>query len=81
LNKAVAIYALELLEKFIRNNSHDFCKFIENNELYKLELSEENLLDGFKCWSYYSNFGGSLLYSDDIARRTCSPSEFKKTNN
>lgn len=59
-------------------------------ELYAEELMEncgndyptkERLLNGASSWREYSYDGSSLIYDEDIARRTCSPSELKKTRN
>ena len=56
-------------------------------ELYIEEILEnigdrpvtlENALNGAKDWSHYSWSGCSLAYDADIAKRVCSPSEYKK---
>lgn len=64
-DKAVTIYALELLEDFSDDE----------------EVTKENLLNGAKDWYQYSWGGCSLIYNSDIAERVCTPSELKKRNN
>lgn len=68
-NKAVTTYALELVEEF------------EENYGYTEEITEKKLLNGTRDWNQYSWGGCSLIYDCDIAERTCSPSELKKTCN
>ena len=62
-NKAINTYALELLED------------ITDDE----EVTRERLLNGANDWKQYSWGGSSLIYDCDIAERTCTPSELKKT--
>lgn len=64
-DKAVTMYALELLDD------------IANDE----EVTKNILLNGAEDWKQYSWGGSSLIYDCDIAERTCSPSELKKTHN
>lgn len=57
-------------------------------KLYALELVEgvddgqtvtrEALLNGASSWSEYSKGGCSLILDGDIARRLCTPSEYKR---
>lgn len=68
-DKAVTIYALELVEDFIEN--------YPDNE----EVTKEKLLNGASDWKQYSWGGSSLIYDYDIAKRVCTPSELKKTRN
>jgi len=42
--------------------------------------TEEELLNGASNWKQYSWGGSALLYDGDIAKRLCSPSELRKTN-
>ncbi len=64
-NKAVTIYALELLEELADDE----------------EVTKERLLNGASDWNQYSWGGSSLIYDYDIAERVCTPSELKKTRN
>lgn len=41
---------------------------------------EKTLLNGAENWSAYSWGGSALIYNEDIAKRLCSPSEYRKTN-
>lgn len=42
-------------------------------------ITEKELLNGAKDWNQFSWGGCSLAYDHQIARRLCSPSELKKT--
>ena len=42
---------------------------------------EKYMLNGASNWKQYSNGGSALIYNVDIAKRLCSPSELKKTDN
>ena len=61
--KGIEIYAQELQEFLAENN---------------LETTKENMLNGARTWSEYSNGGSSLIFDADIAERLCSPSELKR---
>lgn len=68
--KAVLLYAYELVEGLeVEEIPQDF------NERKAL------FLNGASDWSQYSWGGSSLIYDCDIAERTCTPSELKKTRN
>lgn len=69
-DRAINEYALELLEEYENNYGSDACA-----------PSETDLLNGAPNWKEYSWGGCSLIYDGDIAQRTCSPSELKKTRN
>ena len=67
-DRAINAYALELLEEYENNYGANACA-----------PCEKDLLNGANDWSQYSWGGCSLIYNGDIAERTCSPSELKKT--
>jgi hypothetical protein len=69
-DKAVKAYALELIEEMDGNQ-----------EFYGSPADKKELLNGADSWHQYSWGGCSLIYDGDIAARTCSPSELKKTKN
>lgn len=69
-DRAINEYALELLEEYENNYSADACA-----------PCETDLLNGARNWKEYSWGGCSLIYNGDIAERTCTPSELKKTRN
>lgn len=73
-DKAVNEYALELLETLEENHGAD-------HEFSGSPADEKELLNGADTWSQYSWGGCSLIYDEDIAKRTCTPSELKKTKN
>lgn len=71
-NKAVTLYALDLLE--------DVQEGADNMERMPLDGAELErwALNGASCWEQYSNGGCSLCYNADIAARVCTPSELKR---
>ena len=77
-DKGVTVYALELVKKL--NNQIDDGYFDEI-DLSNIKKVQKALLDGAKDWRQYSWGGCSLVYSGDIAKRLCCPSELKKTHN
>ena len=64
--KGVNQYAIELTE------------FLEDE---KLEINEENMLNGANNWRNYSYGGYTLIYDEDIAKRLCNNTELKITKN
>lgn len=67
-DKAVTLYAYELVESFeVEELPEDFAEF------------KALMLNGADDWNQYSWGGSSLIYDCDIAERTCTPSELKKT--
>ena len=75
-DKAVKVYAQELLEDLGGAISGGY--FPEENISDRAALKAQ-MLNGASDWSQYSYGGCSLIYDGDIAERTCSPSEFKKS--
>ena len=73
-SKGVKAYALELLDQFEENND-------AGTEFYGSPANRKELLNGAQDWNQYSWGGCALIYNSDIAERTCSPSELKKTKN
>lgn len=73
-NKAVTLYALDLLD--------DVQEGADNMERLPLDGAELErwALNGASCWEQYNNGGCSLCYNADIAARVCTPSELKRTN-
>lgn len=73
-NKAVTLYALDLLD--------DVQEGADNMERLPLDGAELErwALNGASCWEQYSNGGCSICYDADIASRVCTPSELKRTN-
>ena len=72
-NKAVTLYALDLLD--------DVQEGADNMERLPLDGAELErwALNGASCWEQYSNGGCSICYNADIAARVCTPSELKRT--
>lgn len=71
-NKAVTLYALDLLD--------DVQEGADNMERLPLDGAEleQWALNGANCWEQYSNGGCSLCYDGQIAERVCTPSELKR---
>ena len=71
-NKAVTLYALDLLD--------DVQEGANNMERLPLDGAELERwsLNGASCWEQYSNGGCSICYDSDIAARVCTPSELKR---
>lgn len=67
-DKAITVYALEILDNVEKSP--------ENRKLL-----EKQLLNGAENWHQYSQDGCSLIYDEDIAKRICTPSELKRTQN
>lgn len=73
-NKAVTLYALDLLD--------DVQEGADNMERLPLDGAELErwALNGASCWEQYSNGGCALCYDGQIAERVCTPSELKRTD-
>lgn len=69
-DKAVKVYALELLEDIPQNVDYG-----------SVESLKADMLNGAEDWKQYSWGGCSLIYDGDIAERVCTPSELKKNRN
>lgn len=69
----VKMYALDLIEQADENE--------QVLEGLSYGVLEKILLNGATNWHEYSWGGCSLIYDELIARRLCSQSELKKTNN
>ena len=72
-DKGVKLYALELLE-----NYSEMLDYAKETGGYTPRFIETALLLGAENWMAYSEGGCSLVYSADIAKRLCSPSEMKR---
>lgn len=77
-SKGIKVYALELLEELDAAINDGYFKAEDVNDRQKIHAQ---LLNGATSWSVYSWGGSSLIYDSDIAERTCTPSELKKTRN
>ena len=70
--RGVTAYAVDLAEELEERIEHEGREPESRAEL------TEWLLNGADSWSAYSWGGCSRIYDDDIARRLCTPSEFKR---
>lgn len=73
--RGVKTYALDLVEELEYRAEYEERKPDNMNELKRW------MLNGAADWSQYSEGGCALIYNGDIARRLCTPSELKKTDN
>lgn len=69
-DKGVNQYAIDLLSDMD-----------DSMEFYGSPADKKTLLNGADSWEQFSQGGCALIYDGDIAERTCSPSELKKTRN
>jgi hypothetical protein len=69
-DRGVKHYALDLI-----------AAWDAEREFFGSPADRKELLNGADSWEQYSEGGCALVYDEDIAERTCSPSELKKTNN
>lgn len=77
-NKGVKAYALELvdnLDEAILNG------YFNEEDLESPKMLDRQLLNGASDWNHYSWGGCALIYNEDIAKRLCTPTELKKTDN
>lgn len=76
--KGVTIYALEILDDLEEQINGGYL----TEEIFKSpKLLDKAMLNGAKDWYQYSWGGCSLIYDGDIAKRLCTPSKLKRTNN
>lgn len=73
-DNGVKLYALDILGDY--SKMLDYAK--ETGGGYTPRFIETALLLGAENWMAYSEGGCSLVYSADIAKRLCSPSEMKR---
>lgn len=59
----------------VRLSALEMVKYLQEN---RLPAEEKALLDGAENWNEYSWSGSALIYDEDIARRYCTPSEYRK---
>ena len=74
-DRGVKVYALELLEELAESIEQGWR---DEDELCNRSMIERALLNGASSWNEYSWGGCSLIYNIDIAKRLCTPSEFRK---
>lgn len=67
--RGVVAYAVSMLED------------LDPEEELRPRTTEKVLLNGAPSWHDYSWGGCALIYDADIARRLCSPSELKRSDN
>lgn len=72
-DKGVKLYALELLDNYC-----EMVDYAKETGVCAPRFIESTLLNGANDWTAYSEGGCSLVYSADIAKRLCSPSEMKR---
>lgn len=75
-SRGVKEYARELLAEL---EDAIIDGYFDGEDMAAPALLKRQLLNGASDWSQYSWGGCSLIYDEDIARRLCTVSEFKKT--
>lgn len=73
--KGKKAYALELLESLEEGIDGGY---IDPEDLDSPALLKKAMLNGAVDWQQYSDGGCSLIYDGDIAKRLCTPSEYKR---
>lgn len=73
--RGVKEYALELAEELRERIEY------EGENPWNGKTLEKWLLNGASNWAEYSAGGCTLIYNGDIARRLCTASELRKTDN
>lgn len=66
--------------KGVCNYCFDFIQDLKDWEIKTIEVNKLKtlLLNGARNWDDYSWGGSSLIYNDEIAKRLCTPSEFRR---
>lgn len=72
----VTAYAFDLLDDF-----QEWTEYAQENGEQLPSLNEATLLNGAKDWKAYRWGGSSLVYDCDIAKRLCTATELKRTDN
>ena len=62
-------------DRGVKAYAEDLLEHLEENDL---EPTLENMLNGADDWSQWAYGGSGLIYDYDIAKRLCTPSEFKR---
>lgn len=73
--RGVKLYALELVDRL-----EEAAYYARRMPANQTELRSW-ILCGASNWKQYSESGWTLIYNEDIAKRLCTPSELKKTDN
>mgnify|MGYP001549146868 CR=1 FL=1 len=63
----------------VKAYAEDLLEFLRENGI--TEPTREAMLNGAADWNQWAWGGCGLIYDADIAERTCSPSELKRTRN
>lgn len=74
-DKGVSSYALEILDTVEERMNY------EGHEPHTIDELKDYMLNGAETWQRSSWGGCYEIYDVDIAKRLCTPSELKKTNN
>lgn len=72
-DRGVTAYALDLIEDIEERAE---CEKHEPATPFELE---DYALNGARNWLQYSRGGSALIYNEDIAKRLCTPGEYKRT--
>jgi len=75
-DKGLADYIDDFVDTIIYDLAHNYVDPEVDFSNYR--TMQKYLLNGARDWQEFSEGGCSLVYDEDIARRLCSPSEFKR---
>ena len=84
MKKELIIRELEIMKKRFARSAwdkgvYDYAFDILEPLGDELEnVNADTLMNGANTWTDYSYGGCALIYDDDIAKRMCTPSEYKK---
>lgn len=75
-DRGVQEYAEEIAEEIAEGINGGY---IALDDLRTREGAQSAMLNGAESWHQYSWGGSSLIYDCEIAKRLCTPSEYRKT--
>ena len=84
MKKELIISELEIMKKRFARSAWDKCVYDYAFDILEplgdeLEnVKADTLMNGVNTWTDYSYGGCALICDDDIAKRMCTPSEYKK---
>ena len=76
--RGVKSYALDILDDLKQIADHE-CEALQLDGA-SFEQFENVALNGAENWQEFSRGGSALIYDGDIAKRLCTKTELKKTN-
>lgn len=78
LNVIENMKARSAWDRGVKEYAFELVEGLEVEEIPDVKELKKILLNGAENWNRYSWGGSSLIYDCDIAKRLCTPSEYKK---